>query len=80
MLAHEFEHAWLAQFSPILYSGFERNDRFDFNSTNEESWILKNVENKFANGRNEGIRLRNKLLTTIDKPGTGDYFIKNGGN
>lgn len=89
-LAHEFGHAWLAQFSPNLNAGFERADARnsdnggDPDRNEHNAWILPQVEHKFSRARGEGgIRTiyrpifanESIYLSETGSTGYGDYFI-----
>jgi RHS repeat-associated protein len=84
-LAHEFGHVWLNQTSPKTYQGLRNSRQTSY--TDEDSFILPNVENKFAAARGEGIRTEYRLLykdkTTYDaaKPvKIGSYYTFTGGD
>ena len=57
MLAHEFGHAWLAQFSPLFNTALEAADaapnNIDKDAINEHQWILENVVQPMARAYNE---------------------------
>ena len=64
LLAHEFGHAWLAQFSPNLNSKLESldsnesktRDKNGLDPFEHNSFILPKVENSFSRARGEGVR------------------------
>jgi len=53
LLAHEFGHSWLAQYSPQMNNLMETYLKTDA----EHIWVLSEVENKFSSARKEGVRL-----------------------
>ena len=84
-LAHEFGHAWLAQFSPLLNAGLEKADaqNADPDLNEHNNWILPNVEAKFARAGGEGVRTKYRSIypdfesyqKATGTTGYGDYYL-----
>lgn len=79
LLAHEFGHAWLSHYSPTLNNLMENfKGSFGNNDPENDTWILPNVELKFASSRKEGIRRKyNQIVNSKEELYKGKIQLRN---